>query len=101
MCVVVRARRETGSFTGRKPSYLNIVAKPNKSSHSQIKRREVKVSLEKAQSLFLLSSIFLNHNCILNMQNLLEIKNMNHVAIIPKTLEFKFIAPVVSFVPSQ
>lgn len=97
--VVAREWKETGSFTGRKEIYLNSVGKANKSSQYQIKRR--KVSLEKEQPLFICFQFFLNRNCILNMQIPLEIKNMNHVAIIPWTLELIFIVPVVSFVPSQ
>lgn len=60
-----------------------------------MQRKEVKGSLKKS------SISFFKHTCNLNMQNLLEIKNMKHAAIIPQTLQLDFSAPVVSFVPSQ
>lgn len=69
----------------------------NRISQKQIQRRVVKRSLNKSFIYFFLSI----PTCNLNMQNLLEIKNMKHIAIISQTLELGFIAPIMSFVPSQ
>lgn len=60
------------------------------------RNREVKGSLKKS-SIYVFLSI---HTCNPNVQYLLEIKNMKY-ALIPQTLELDFIAPILSFVPSQ
>lgn len=51
---------------------------PNQEEGRESKSGEGTVSISLSSSIF-----FLDHNCILNMQNLLEIKDMNHVAIVP------------------